>query len=234
MNRGWIKLNREVSDHWIWSEEPFTKGQAWIDLLLHANHKPSKISIKGQVIPLDTGDQARSELTLTKSWKWSRGKVRRFLSKLETELMISQKTGHLTSVISICNYSLYQDAPAIGGTPADTPDGTTSGHLTVHRQECKNGKNEIINIEFESLWKVFDEKYGKKGSKKKALAQFIRLPQSTKETLQDIVRQQIKIKISERQESIFSPDFPHVERWLRDERWSDEINNNPVAKEYFA
>lgn len=77
---GWIKLHRGLQDHWIWDCE-FSYAQAWIDLLLCAGHKPTKLMIKGQVIELKRGQQARSEVTLSKQWRWSRGKVRRFLKK---------------------------------------------------------------------------------------------------------------------------------------------------------
>ena len=37
--KGYIKLYRGLQDCWIWQDkEPFTKRDAWIDLLLSANH----------------------------------------------------------------------------------------------------------------------------------------------------------------------------------------------------
>lgn len=36
---GWIKLHRKLSDNPLWTCEPFTKGQAWVDLILLANHE---------------------------------------------------------------------------------------------------------------------------------------------------------------------------------------------------
>lgn len=131
---GWIKLHRSVSDHWVWNCE-FSYGQAWIDLLCHASHKPNKFAIKGQLISLGIGEQARSEVTLSKAWKWSRNKVRRFLSNLEKDGMIERKTTHLTSIISICNYSNFQHC--------DTSGGTAKGQLKDSKRNTnKNVKNE--------------------------------------------------------------------------------------------
>ena len=130
---GWIKLHRCIIDNWVWDCE-FSYGQAWIDLLMKACHKPNKLMIKGQMISLERGQQARSEVTLAKKWKWSRGKVRRFLSRLEGDSMIVHQTDNLTSIITICNYDNFQ-----GGDTADgTADGTTNGQQTVHKQEVKN------------------------------------------------------------------------------------------------
>ena len=129
MSHGWIKIHRSITDHWVWDCE-FSTAQAWTDLLINACHKDNKIMIKGQVIQLRVGQQARSELTLTKSWRWSRGKVRRFLKNLENDGMIVQEAGHLTSIITICNYKQYQAGGTTDGTTNDTAGGTTDGQQT--------------------------------------------------------------------------------------------------------
>jgi len=144
--KGWVKIHRELADHWLWDAEPYTKSQAWIDLIIHANHADNEILIKSQVIKLKRGQQARSELTLSKRWKWSRNKVRRFLELLKNETMIEVKTNHLTSIITICNYSNFQDRETTDGTTKGTANGTahdtsTEQH-TEHRQECKEQKND--------------------------------------------------------------------------------------------
>lgn len=134
---GWIKLHREITEHWLWDCE-FSYAQAWIDLLINACHKPNKLMIKGQVITLHRGQQARSEVTLSREWRWSRGKVRRFLNQCLKDGMITQEATHLTSIITICNYDDFQGNETPDGTASETPDGTPNGHLTVHKQEVKN------------------------------------------------------------------------------------------------
>ena len=141
---GWIKLHRGLQDHWLWDCE-FSYAQAWIDLLLGAGHKPTKIMIKGQVIELKRGQQSRSEVTLSKQWRWSRGKVRRFLNQCLNDGMIEVEAGHLTSIISICNYDSFQGCDTADGTPSDTPSGTPNEHLAVHKQEVKNLRSEELS-----------------------------------------------------------------------------------------
>lgn len=97
--------------------------------------------IKGQLVELKRGQQARSEVTLSKDWKWSRGKVRRFINQCEKDGMIECKATHLTSIITICNYDSFQGVDTADGTANDTSSGTANGHLTVHKQECKEVKN---------------------------------------------------------------------------------------------
>jgi len=149
MAKGWAKIDRRITGHWLWKSEPFSKAQAWIDLILSANHTPTKINIKGTIIPLSIGDQARSEITLSKTWLWSRGKVRRFLKLLEKDGMIIQQAGHLTSVISICNYTTYQDSASVNGTTNSTSGGTTGGQQAGHSKEFKNEKKNNTSEETE-------------------------------------------------------------------------------------
>ena len=141
MSSGWIKLHREITNHWLWDCE-FSYAQAWVDLLLKACHKPNKLMIKGQVIELKRGQQARSEVTLSKEWKWSRGKVRRFINQCLKDGMIECEATHLTSIITICNYDSFQGVDTAGSTPNETPDGTSNGHLAVHKQEVNNSISE--------------------------------------------------------------------------------------------
>lgn len=156
---GWIKIHREITEHWLWDCE-FSYAQAWIDLLINACHKPNKLMIKGQIITLHRGQQARSEVTLSREWRWSRGKVRRFLNQCLKDGMITQETTHLTSIITICNYNSFQGVDTANGTPDGTSSDTTNEHLTVHKQEVKN----LRSKEIDSSSTVVDQNESKKST----------------------------------------------------------------------
>lgn len=142
MSKGWIKLDRQMTEHWLWKDKPFSYAQAWVDLLLKANHKPAKILIKNCLVELKRGDQARSERTLENDWGWSRGKVRRFLVLLKNDHMIEQRVVPVTSIITICNYDSFQGDSTTGSTSNSTSADTTGGPQAVHKQECKNENND--------------------------------------------------------------------------------------------
>ena len=101
--KGWVRLHRQVEDNCLWFLEPFTKAQAWIDLFLNANHKDGIISIRGNIISIKRGQIGWSELTMCKRWKWSRGKVRRFIKLLKTIQQIEQHTTPVTTILTILN-----------------------------------------------------------------------------------------------------------------------------------
>jgi len=148
MHRGYIKLWRALQDLDLWEREKFTRGQAWVDLLLSANHKDGHVRISGQRIEVKRGESALSEVTLAKRWKWSRGKVRRFLAELESEMeqKIVQRKYNVTSLIEILNYEKYQG----NGTADDTPDGHPIEHQTDTRWNTnKNVKNIFLSDSIE-------------------------------------------------------------------------------------
>lgn len=108
MNEGYIKLFRQLQENPAWLSEPFTRGQAWIDLLLLANHAYGYFYLRGNKIELQRGQLARSEAGLACRWHWSRGKLRAYLKQLEIEQQIEQQKSSLINKITIRNYDLYQ------------------------------------------------------------------------------------------------------------------------------
>jgi hypothetical protein len=143
MADGWIKLHRKLSDNELWLSDTFTRGQAWIDLLILANHETGCIRKRGILVYIDRGQVGYSEDTLSIRWKWSRGKIRRFLKELESNNQIIhsisektvQKNSSVSSLITIVNYDKYQ--------LNDTEDSTEDGRKTDGRRyRNKNEKNE--------------------------------------------------------------------------------------------
>lgn len=158
--QGYIKLHRSILDNTIFKCKPFSKGQAWITLLLLTNHKESFINVKnGELIKIERGECGYSELALADLFGWSRGKVKRFLELLKSEKMIHQKTVANRTIISIINYDNYQN-----DTVNSTVNDTVNGHLTVHQTDInnndkndnneKNDKNVISFINAEKTKKI--------------------------------------------------------------------------------
>lgn len=111
MAAGWICLYRKILDSEIWNydNEPYSRREAWIYLLLKASRKDHKSMIDGSVIEVKRGEYFVSYRYLANAWGWSTKKVLKFLSVLE-ELEMITKTGHKKgTLINIVNYSVYQD-----------------------------------------------------------------------------------------------------------------------------
>lgn len=83
--------------------------------------------------------------------------------------------------------------------------------------------------EFERLWTAFGavtlQGLGEKGSKKLALAAFKakKIEANDIDYLINRMQDQIEAKLDRRAAGLFDPDFQHLERWIRNERFDDEI-----------
>jgi len=106
---GWIKIHRKIQNNWLWQEHrKFSKFEAWVSLLLKANHKENKILVGNEIITIQAGSFMTSEVNLSKEWGWSRNTVRKFLSLLKNEKMLTQICTTKYTIISIENWALYQ------------------------------------------------------------------------------------------------------------------------------
>lgn len=146
----WLKLYRRLADSELWLREPFSRGQAWVDLLMLARWKAGFVRIRGVKVNLLPGQLAWSDRALAQRWQWNRRKVRRFLSVLEADSQITQQKNNVTTVISIKNWERYQGEYTADCTTECTTECTTDFHNSL-----KTEKNE-------------SPKKGKKGKKGKS------------------------------------------------------------------
>ena len=108
-DRGFIKINRKIADNWLWNNEKFSRGQAWVDLLLITQYKDGFFHSKKGRIDYKRGDCTLSLSDLAKRWGWTRDKVRTFLEALEQEEMIKRTMVKSTySIVTVLNYDKYK------------------------------------------------------------------------------------------------------------------------------
>ena len=105
---GHIKLYRQIQENPLWSDKPFTKGQAWIDLLMMANFADGTIIVRGQTVSIKRGEIFASLRFLADKWGWSTKKVKAYVQLLEKLKMVTQKETPLGTLITIENYNFYQ------------------------------------------------------------------------------------------------------------------------------
>jgi len=108
MDNGWIKVNRKLLDHKMWNTKPFSKGQAWMELILLANYEDKEVLIGNQIIEIKRGQFITSILKLSKRWGWSRHKISDFFLVLKQDAMSDIKRTTKYALITIVNYDLYQ------------------------------------------------------------------------------------------------------------------------------
>ena len=102
-----------------------------------ANHKDGYFYKRGVKVEVNRGQLARSQKELADRWKWSRGKVDRFLIELKAEQQIVQQKSKVVTLITIINYDKFNN----NNTTSDTTDSTTDEQQTVQQTDTyKNDK----------------------------------------------------------------------------------------------
>ena len=166
-----IKIDREIFSHWIWNEKPFSRAQAWIDLIGLANHETKDFMHQGVLVHGKRGNVYRSKLWLADRWGWSRGKVDRFLNILEKENMIQENRVRIGTVngtvITIVNYGKFQDVRAVKKTVNGHSTGserTVNGHiqepiknLQEHKRDNMPSADTSDEITEEELQRLYAE-----------------------------------------------------------------------------
>lgn len=140
IDEGWIKLHRKFLHSAIFKDSGSV--HLFIYLLLKANHKEKRFMFnqreqvvgRGQMI---TGIERISEDTGLSFWQ-----VRSRLELFESENMISRKTTNRFSIITVCNYELYQsgepEEPQAKPQPDRNQIATNKNEKRFKRIECND------------------------------------------------------------------------------------------------
>ena len=105
---GWISLHRKILKNAVF-QDPVT-FRLWIYLLLKANHKPKRVIFNGEEITVERGQLVTGLQSLCDNTATSLRQVRTRLWSLQRASMIERKTSNRFSIITILNYSHYQDS----------------------------------------------------------------------------------------------------------------------------
>ena len=129
MSEGWIKAYRRMLNHPCLSQHD--ERGLWLTLLLRASHEPSEVRFRGKVVKLARGQLAISMREEAERGGTSHKRLRIILAMMCREGMITVGTAKGTqfSIVTICNYDLFQD---LGAQPA-TRKGHSQGTVRAHR-----------------------------------------------------------------------------------------------------
>lgn len=176
-SKNWIRLHRNILVNSLWRGEPFTRGQAWVDLLLLANHSDGYIMPRGIYIPVHRGQVGYSAKQLSIRWKWSEGKVNRYLQLLnDLEMILIEKYGKngaqngaekscVSILITILNYDTYQSSGAQNESETERKRSANESETEPNKKNKKNKKENNIEtdsaktglLEICQAWKAYVE-----------------------------------------------------------------------------
>lgn len=142
---GFVAAYREAVDHPLFMGNAERLG-AWMWLVMKAAWKPTPYDIAGKIVTIERGQVCVSRSQLSKAWGMSPSGVERFLTRLKTEQMIEQATGQGRSIITICNYSKYQDISDDAGQATGQATGQPSdSHRTTKEQGNKGTRDTNVS-----------------------------------------------------------------------------------------
>ena len=105
-DKGWIKLYRSLSNHWVFSDH--RTFHLWVYLLMEANHVKGKTTIDGKMVEVKPGQTLTSIDKLSKkvgiTWRTTKKIIDDFL----VDEMITVEPIGRGLLLTICNYSNYQ------------------------------------------------------------------------------------------------------------------------------
>ena len=152
LNTGWIKISREITEHWLWSDAERLKW--WLDLLFMANWDDRKVMHDTHLFTLKRGQMIASVSFLAERWNKSNPTIIKFLKLLEDEDMICRQTLYRqTPIITICNYDKYQER---SDTQVDTIVNTQVDTIVDTIKEYKEDNN-IYNTTHTREESFYDE-----------------------------------------------------------------------------
>lgn len=165
MSEGYILLHRSVFTHPIFKEEPYTEVQAWLWLISQACYAQHRVRYKSKMIELKRGEVPTSYRKLQEQFKWGAGKVASFLKLLKNEQMIGTQTGTGFLIITICNYSEYQDSREKSGTltEAEMERKRNASGTQTERTEIKENKIKERDRGYQSYVDAYNEVAKKRG-----------------------------------------------------------------------
>jgi len=115
MNIGWIKVHRDIGEHWIF-KDPW-KFRNWVDLVLMANYARSRTCFGNTIVSIERGQLVTSYDRLASRWGCNKMKVRRFLNLLQADGMIRTESIGFATRLTITKYNSYQDERHGNDTP---------------------------------------------------------------------------------------------------------------------
>lgn len=178
---GYIKIPRDLFDDADFSGEKFSKREAFLDLVQMAAHKPTTSIWKGRACPLERGQVITSRRFLSARWRWSVGRVHRFIDSLcdSGRCFMTLADGHIT-VLTIADYDSFN------GDAQPKPRAERSGKANDDKDGVEEAINRIYAI-YPTKCPVSGRGTGKSSKDKKKIEILLRT--RTEEEIAETIRQ---------------------------------------------
>jgi hypothetical protein len=142
---GWIKVYRSFIN-WEWYD-----SSEMVHLFLHLILKASRRESKWRGLTIEKGQLITGRKRLAQELNMTEQKIRTYLQRLVDTEEITIKATNKFSVITICNYANYQQAPDVINQQ-NNQEITNKEPTNNHIQKVKKLRSNITNDLFEEFW----------------------------------------------------------------------------------
>ena len=104
---GWIRLDRAIQDNFLWQEPEALK--LWLYLLMAASLTDKATAFNGKMLTIKRGQLVFGLNAASARLNISVRRLRKYLDWFSADDMIDKRVTNKFSIISITNYSQYQD-----------------------------------------------------------------------------------------------------------------------------
>jgi hypothetical protein len=116
---------------------------AWLWLVSQAAWKSTRVTVSNgrtsEIVELERGQLSHSRRFMATSWGWSEKRVRTFLNRLQKGGMIDLQADRLQTVITVCEYDIYQGACEDEGRQTGPQTGRQRARKGPEEEETKEG-----------------------------------------------------------------------------------------------
>lgn len=158
---GWVKMHRKMLDNPIVFKDA-DHVAVWTYLLLNATHKEYPAIFKGNKIILSPGQLITGRKAIADKLHISESKVQRILKWFENDQQIEQQTSNKNRLITVVNWSVYQDIEQENKQCLSGNQPTNKRQMDTNKnvKNVKNDKNKY-NVSFEKVWEIYPRKADK-------------------------------------------------------------------------
>ena len=215
MPEGYIKLWRKSLEDSLWQN--ISIWRLFEYCLLKATYREHTVLVGMQEINLKPGQFVFGRKVASEESGLSERTIRTCMEKLKNMRKLTIKTTNKFSIITIVNWGRYQTDEIVNDQQNDqqaTNKRPTSDHIQERKERIRKERINTYSADFESFWKAYPNKTGKKPAWEKWQKINSRRPQ-IEVILSAIEKQKQCRKWKEGY-------IPNPLTWVNQERWTDE------------
>lgn len=226
----WFRLERgwQDSEFFMKKNLPYNEREAWVWMIGEACWKDVKKSVLGGPLTIKRGQFSHSLRFMAIKFQWTIDEVRGYLNRLKKWEMITIDNPTGQNIVTICNYSKYQDEGNSNShsnsqaIPTPLPqDAHKEEELNTERKKEKKKVTPSFFEDdsypvFEKIWEIYPRQ--RRGNKIKMKRAYLRALTEKRATEEEIYVGLEKYRISDEVERGYAKG---AEAWLNADGWAN-------------